>query len=1008
VKFLRLLLSCLLLVIALAAVLVAAAFVPIVQTWIAQWALSEHPELKGSIGSFSAEFGKVEVTDLHLEADGVVLTLPSLEAALPLTTAARDRMLALRSVVAKGWVLDLRHAMETDEAPEAAAGTPAPAAEAAPVDDEDKLTAQRAARAFRGLWHDWRLPCAMSLDGVDLEGEVIVPGAEGKAARRVHVLLQGGGLAAEREGAFALDATSSFIGADYQMNEIAAHGRLRVALASPRSVQRVALTADLSAKGGWLPENLRLSADVAATHGAEGESYSLGLNRDDRRVATVVATYPRATRRLAGTWKVDLRDADLAPFFPDHPLPPLTAAGEGRFDAAPGFDDVHAQGQLKMTGSQLGVLAPPLERLGQATVETDFELDRRGNAVRVGRLSLSLTGIRPIAQARALQPFDFDLATGAFKLAEPGRDGMEILLQGLPLAWLAGPGTGITFQGGDATGAFVVRSADGGFTLRAQAPLTAAGVSVLSGGQVLAHGLDLSLSLLGASNSQGWQLEGQPITIASGGRRLATLSAKAVVATEADQPLLLTGKWEADLEALQALAASQGVRGIAGHSASGDFSVSTGSSTVADGNLTVVGRDSKHAVTASVQASVDADGAISFLAPIKLSTGTSASELSAEGSWTGAENGPQVQLKVTGENVSAVDLRLLAGPLAAATGALIPTLDASGLRATGAGSGARDRTPFWGQAVGSISVGFDRLRTASQELKNVGGTLDLAHGSLQLERGRAELPNHSVVTAEGSLSFDPSGPLPYALTGTASVDRVEASTWFPTGSGGDDPVVEGRFAVAGKLMGTGANLPDLARRMQEEVRLTSAGGILRLLKTSVADAITETPTPVKDALGSAGSLVAGIFGHKGYAIESGQNKLNPITEAVIDFTNQVSEISFDQLTVTALRRSDGTIRLTEISLVAPDERLTGSGLITGAPGRTFPSQPFSADLRLSVHGGIATLLSTTGLLSTHRDDLGYTLLSQPIHFGGTLEHIDAAAWHDLLAKAATQKPPTAK
>jgi hypothetical protein len=36
------------------------------------------------------------------------------------------------------------------------------------------------------------------------------------------------------------------------------------------------------------------------------------------------------------------------------------------------------------------------------------------------------------------------------------------------------------------------------------------------------------------------------------------------------------------------------------------------------------------------------------------------------------------------------------------------------------------------------------------------------------------------------------------------------------------------------------------------------------------------------------------------------------------------------------------------------------------------------------------------------------MLNHPIHFGGTLEHIDASQWHDLLAKAATQTPAGGK
>jgi len=95
-------------------------------------------------------------------------------------------------------------------------------------------------------------------------------------------------------------------------------------------------------------------------------------------------------------------------------------------------------------------------------------------------------------------------------------------------------------------------------------------------------------------------------------------------------------------------------------------------------------------------------------------------------------------------------------------------------------------------------------------------------------------------------------------------------------------------------------------------------------------------------------------------------------------------------------------------MTAPDERLTGSGQITFVKGLSLRAQPFSVDLQFWAHGGIAKLLSSAGLLSTRKDELGYALLNQPIHLGGTLEHIDKSRWHDLLVKAAARKPEAPK
>jgi hypothetical protein len=129
---------------------------------------------------------------------------------------------------------------------------------------------------------------------------------------------------------------------------------------------------------------------------------------------------------------------------------------------------------------------------------------------------------------------------------------------------------------------------------------------------------------------------------------------------------------------------------------------------------------------------------------------------------------------------------------------------------------------------------------------------------------------------------------------------------------------------------------------------------------------------------------------------------------VLDFTNQVSEISFDQLTVTAVRHPDGSLRLTELAMISPDVRLTGTGAIGGGPGEPFASRPVSVDFRLGLHGGIAKLAQQGGLLSSRKDDLGYTELAQVLPFGGTVTHPESAAWHDFLVKAALAKPAKGK
>lgn len=177
-KFLRFLLTCLVVLGILALVVVLLAIAPAVQTWVAQHELTSTPGVKGSLESLSAGFGEVDVENLHLEANGAVLTLPSLKAKLTLSDAVLRRKFHIQSLVAKGWSLDLSHPNEDANLPPAASFT---LTNGGTVTQADAASVQRTVNAILGLLSQRKLPYDSSLDGVDMEGEVLfAPLPEGR------------------------------------------------------------------------------------------------------------------------------------------------------------------------------------------------------------------------------------------------------------------------------------------------------------------------------------------------------------------------------------------------------------------------------------------------------------------------------------------------------------------------------------------------------------------------------------------------------------------------------------------------------------------------------------------------------------------------------------------------------------------------------------------------------------------------------------------------------------
>jgi hypothetical protein len=990
-KFLRSLLKCLAVAAAIAVVVAAVALTPPFQTWYGRMELDGRPDLKASLGFLWARFGKVDAEDLRMDLGDAVLTLPSVEARMPIMAAVRRHQVLVRELVAKGWTLDLSRipaaASEREADAQAAASSAGAGAQTAAG------AAQAAAGAFAGILSGWSLPADVTLDGVDLEGDVLVALSPGKAPVRVQVTIKGGGLAAGREGAFTVDAETVAPDEGPPRDSGSFHGRITAAMLTPRTVGRVGVDAEIAARSGAIQEDLTVKAAAEADPAGGSEKYTLDVARGERHLAAVAATFHRAAVTFDGIWKADLRESDLAPFLSGHPLPQAAAAGNGSFDADGGFARLHVLGRVSGVTGALGVLAPALAGTGSVAVSARFDLVRAGGSIRFSRLDASLSQEGPVALVQALQPFDLDEATGGVKVQDPGADWLEVSIKGLPLAWLPALPGGFMFADARASGEFLVRAAGGGLVVRPKTPLRATGASVKSATGTLGSGLDLSLTMSANYDANHLEVQWSPLEIGAAGTRLASVDVKGTRPAGLDQPMAVAGTCTADLAALASQKSLPGLGWVPGRQATCEFTGSIGSSPAFEGKVEVLGHDPGRTVSATVNIDTDSDGAVDFLAPLHIAFGTSVSEISAEGTWGRQKSDPRLELKLTSADVALDQLLFLAGPFAAATGAPARVAAAGG------------RIPFWGNWAGNLKISFDKLRTGDQDFTNVGGSFDVDPGSVQLEGGHGELPPNSLAKVDGSVSFDPGAPKPYTLKGTlAPVANLDSALLLPA-QPGQAPVIEGHFTLAGTITGSGASLDELVASTQEEFQLSSTSGIVRLLTTNVADAVPEAAEPVSDSLDTVGNFVGNVLlGIKGHSIDPSKNKVNKREEAVLNFTNQVAEIEYDKVAVTAVRGPDRTIRLVSLEMTAPDEHLRGTGQITYARGLPFSQEPLSVELSLGVRDVAAKLLSSVGLLSPDKDELGYPLLNQPIRFAGSLAHIDDKAWHDLLAKAMAQKP----
>ena len=614
---------------------------------------------------------------------------------------------------------------------------------------------------------------------------------------------------------------------------------------TPRTISRLEFKGDLSALGGPFPA---LSADAAIDRSSGLEECTLELIRGGESLASFLTHYSRDTHRLTGTWKLNLKDTDISPFTLDHPLPAFSAVGDGKFDSDIAFDNVHASGQLKTEFSHLGAVFAPLEQVGSVSTDTKFDATQNGQSLSIEQLSSSVKGSHLVLDVKLLQAFGLDEKSGVFSASKSEGDWMQVSVVSLPLKSLSGFTGSLGIAGNDATGKFIVHPTKDGFSVRPIAPLIASDVSISRNTSVLADRLELALSLNVDYGSAGWQIQAAPLAVSRDGKRMATLNVKTTRTGDTDQPFVCAINWDSDLAAVAALPLFKDLPKFGAQTASGDLTLTLGSAMQIEGKFAVAGHDTHHSFSSNVTGGIDAeDGRFEFLAPMKIDFGSHVSELTAEGLFGRDDSGPRFELKLTGPHVFLDQLRLIADPLATTLGVPIPTGFAS------AGShvavGAMDLAPFWGNWSGVVRVGFDRLEVGAEEIKNVGGTLEFDQSGLQLKNGRAAFDLHSVASLEGSLLYSADAALPYTLKVSSSIDQIEASTLFGTTQWGDDPILEGRFAVARLFTGEGINLSDLYGRVHEEFKMTSKVGIVRVLKTNVGDAIPQVNTPVADSVG---------------------------------------------------------------------------------------------------------------------------------------------------------------
>lgn len=938
--------------------LVGLAASPGFQTWVARRYLAAHPEYGASVGGVRARPGRLELSYVQILRDGYTVAVPALEVDLPLLAAARGNLVISR-LVAKGLTIDLTRV----------AG--APAGPSAPVFGPNVLGRIR-------------LPVDLTLDGVNLEGEVVFPASPGEPPVRTRLTVSGGQIGAGRTGRLDFSVAAA-LPRDAAVSAVEFTGRAAVTMPSPREFSSVEVNLNASARGPRLPQGATLAAALTATRANSGEDYSIALESGGRRVANLRALQPAGSVPLRGAWSLNLADADVSPFTLGRTLPEFRVTGGGRLEADPAGATVAFDGQAEVSVNRLGAVDPRLAPVGALSFSGTFDVRRSPAGWEVRRLALELAGADPVLALRALQPFEFNPAGSLLKVTDRDRDLVAVEVRGLPLSWAQlGLPEGMGVAGGDLRGAIAIAARNNSFSLRTTTPLTASAVTMTQGGARRLGPTDLSLRLSGEYSVQGWTLDVHDLSARAGGTVGLAFTGNIGRLAGAGQPLKLKGTVTSDLSGLLSQLGLAGTTRLAAGKATGDFVAILGGRRDLEVHLAVTDLAGLPGTTREIlpvfgvdlRANWEGDGRMELRLQVPFERGGRKSDLNLNGF---ASIGPKslgLDAKVVSDLFAAEDAQLLfalarpAGPSPSAP----PSVSG----------------PFWGGLTGRVGLEFRRVMYgAGQELQDASGTLRFEPASVRLDDGHAVMSRSGEVKLGVGLTYDVRAAEPYALSADVAVAELDSAAWLLALNPGHSPAVEGRFSATGQLAGTARVPADLLDRVQGRLEMVSKGGTSRLLRTTVSDQIQGAST-FTSVIARTGSLLGSE------RLENAANRSQYVAEVAKAF----NEFKFDQMVLHLARGPELNLKLDEFSLISQELRLTGAGEVRHAEGLPWLRQALSLKLQLLAQGQTGRLLGRAGLLGEKVDALGFSQFLVPFTLEGTLGEPSANDLATALLKAA--------
>jgi hypothetical protein len=962
-----------------------------VQTQIVRHILADQPGIDARVGTVKVSWGALHITDLTFKQGPLSVRVPTLQADLPLW-----RMLTAHKridrIEARGWALQWDGdvvVLADATAPRRldAAGWSAVLANLSTAEEGSDTVA-----LWEQLTQLLNQPLPLTVGEIDLQGRAVWrqagPGADGSAEVRISGAGPTAGIAQNLQ--IEIDAVGARASAR-GIQSLSITNQLETRLASDHRIDRLNLTTELVANLGAESGERVYGLEIGLAQVSGSPRIGLELRQGESPLISAELGSTEQTGALQGAWAVSLSAHNLSHLMLGRELPSFSVDGHGDLSASASLNDAALSGTVNFLVTDLGNHLDMLSGVGDLSGEMNFAVQQSGPDTRFTRFDLALAGAAPVLEARLLQGVEIGSDAFELRVANPDEPLCEIVLAGLPPAWIQPWIAPWVLDARPVQGKLIGLVSPDGLRMVTNEPIRMERVALAEAGRTWVDDGLVEVEMGAELTPLGWQVELGRVEVARHGSPVITVQARGGQIRVEDETLKVVGRVEADLHGVmgwpgfQEMASLQSGRLTAEFGLGFEERISVATAITMD---ELAGADGVMLPNVEMDGRVDLlpGGAIEVHLPGKLERAGRSSEITLNLRAQSAAGRTTFESSLSSPIIHVQDLQDFV--------AIIPKDESEAVADIARGaplSAVQVQTPVarWGDTTGSMQISVGQIVIPDAPvIERVTAEVTMAPDGIYAPVVEATVGEQGKLVMNASLNFDATQSDAYIGAASVKLSDIAVEPWLRWFEPGQVPVLTGRVNLDVDWQGVAKDPRGLVDAGLLQAQVTSPGGVIRALGVDVENYIQTGQT-----VASLGALFGALSGNE--QLQQHSLRIKSATDAAA----LLASITFDQFSLNLDRGPSGDIVLSDLSLISPSMRLLGQGRITYRLGFPFWVQPLEISLSLSARDELGSALQQLGLLETEADNLGYLPLVSDFTLDGSLANIGTDELRQLILRA---------